>query len=1496
VVLKDVRFTYNDQYAGIGVSAVAVKSEIRVNEINPGKSIYSFDKMFMDGLIVNVHTSEAVSAKLDEPDNILPQIFVNKLLINNSTINYTDSVSYLSVYSVVDKLKLEKTLIDLTPELITADLLQVSKSNIQYHTFEPESISDLAKANKKPVSENNWKVTLNRIDATDNTFVYKIGDTPALENEFDSDNIELNQLSFQAKDFFYATDLTKVSIRKLSAVDGNGVVISNLETDFIMNQHSISTQGLRLKTPVADIDADFLIQYATLEAFAKSQEFTNLELEMREVSFRNPFILYFSPDLINLPFFRNSATTTYLSGIVNGPLDNLTGKDLVIKTGSKTVVETDFKIKGLPDAENAVFDFPKLNIVSGNRDIELMAGKAIPENIQLPENIGIQAAFKGRMKAFETSIGMNSSFGSAQLFASIDKDEIFSGNLEIVSFDLGSLLNDKVMYGPVSLTAEASGQGLEMETMEATILANVSQIHLNEYNYQHLNLDGTFYGSEFAGKISLNDDNAMFDFEGVVGLNPEQEFYQFQLDVHGADLQSLNFTEDDLRIGFAVSANLQGRTVDELYGKVDITNLVVARDKKVHVLDSLLFSSINEAGKSVFDFSSALVDVKYSGTISPTAIPGKLNSFINNYFQFYDSSFSPNAGEPAAFNFEIQLHNHPIISQILLPQLKEFEPGLIVGSFDSETIGLKLDATIKTIVYGTTEIKDLVLELNSTPVALSYQLSSSAVSNSQIRLDNFLLEGKFADDIILADLSSIDEDQRKKFAIRSQITKENENYKLALDPEGFYLMYNQWNVAADNFIAFGEEGFMIHNLFMNNEVSEINIASVNDRFDDDLNFEIKNLMLDDLSQIIAKDTNFINGIVDANILLKRVSNTYSVVADLEISDLILREIPVGKLTIKADSPEAGKFDVIVNLSGAENNLTATGYFIPDGGDDALSIKTAIQSLSMKTIEAFSMGQITESAGSLSGNLFIKGAVAVPEITGELVFNNVFLNPAVLNNRLELKNETVHFKPDGIYFNSFTLRDADQRSAIIDGSIKMTRFKDYIFALQVNTKDFQLFNTTAKDNKEFFGRMVIDSKIDVKGPMALPVVNATIKVKKGSNFTFAVPEDRLTTDRGEDVVEFLRPSGLNPILYREDEESVQSPGFSGFDLSAIIEIDKEATLRLLMDPTSTDSLVVRGQAALSFAMDRSGKMSLTGAYNLDEGSYLVSLQSVIKKQFDILPGSTITWVGDPLDAEISLNARYSVRAAPYDLVAAQMSGLSNEETGGYKQQYPFWVLLKLRGKLLQPVISFEIQLPPEEKGILGGAVDQKLNLLNEDESALNKQVFALLVLGRFIQENPLQTESGGTSALVRSTVGQFLSAQLNQLTSKVVPGVELNFDIQSYEDYQSGQAEGRTEVELGIKKQLFNERLSVQIGGSIDVEGEQAKQNSASDITSDIQIEYKLTEDGRYRLKGFRHNQYEGAIDGQLVETGVGAVFVRDFDKWRDFLRKRKTKSQRKNNE
>ena len=1481
VSLKNIRLLYDDEYGGMDVNVVLNKTDLKMDELDLKKSIYSIDELLVESLTANVMMKESSKAQ-NQPSasgTLLPIITANKIEISNSRVSYADSIGHQSVLAVIKQFKLKDGMVDLQKEIVSADHLGLSKSKIEYNTADTSLSPDPTVVQPLATTENNWKVSVKSIKLDDNSVAYQVENKPKIKNAFDANHLEYSHLTLDATDLTYTSELTKFSVKEFRAIDQNNFAINRLETDFTMDEHSISAKKLKANTASSSIDADFSLQYTSLAALTDSMKFSKVDLKLDSLSFKNAEILYFRPGLIEQPFFKTSSNITKVSGVFSGPLNNLNG-NLSIQTGDHTFLKTDFSIQGMPDVKTAFYAFPNLSLISGRKDLEMMAGTYLPKNIAVPENINLEVAFKGKMKSFASTMNLVSSFGSAHMVASLDPNENFTSQVRLDRLDLGSLLKDTALYGPVSLTAQANGHGLNMDSIRATVKADVTELTLKKYTYHNLTMDGAVSGRQFEGKINLDDQNAMVDFDGLVNLNPNQERYKFKLNVKGADLQKLKLSKDNIQISFVSAVDLKGGSVNQMNGKAGINQIIVARDGKKYLLDSFLAASVNEPNKSEIKVNSALIDIKYAGTVSLIALPSLLNRFINSYFPLSDSIAQTPKSDASNFNFEIQFHNHPILSKVLFPQLKEFDPGLITGSFDSQKNELKMNAVLKKMVYGTTEISNLAVDVNSDNTALYYKITSSAISNSQINMDNFSFDGKLEGNRIFANVSSTEGKGDKKLLIQSQITKENRNYRLTLDPKQFYLMNNQWEIAADNSIEFGKQGFKIHHLFMDQAGSQLNIASVNDRFNDDLNIAIRNFKLENISGIVSKDTALVKGTIDGNVLLKKVNNSYGLIADAKIADLILSKTPIGNLSLKAEDITTERFNIEVNLSGADNNLTANGYYIPNAVANSISLKAEIQSLSMKTVEAFSMGQIKEAAGTITGNFLIDGTTSAPGISGELVFNNAFIKPAFLNNKLELKHETIELKKNGIYFKEFTLLDVNKHTAIIDGAVQMKQFSDFIFALQVNTKDFLLFNTKAKDNKDFFGRMVIDSKIDIKGPMSLPVVNAKVKMKKGSNFTVSVPEDQLTTDKGEDVVEFEDKTNYDPILNRGNK-GAQTTGMKGYDLSSIIQIDKEATLRLLMDPASTDSLVVKGEAALSFILDQSGKMSLTGAYNLNDGSYLVSLESVIKKKFEINAGSTIIWNGDPMDATISIDATYTVRASPIDLVSTQLNGLSEADKGAYKQRYPFLVLLKLRGEILHPEISFEIKLPPENKGILAGAVDQKLSMLNEDESALNKQVFALLVLGRFVQENPFQTEAaGGTSTLIRSTVGKFLSSQLNQLSSKVLPGVELNFDIQSYDDYQTGQAKGRTQVEVGVKKQLFNERLSVELGGTVDVEGDKARQNTANDITSDVTVEYKLTPDGRFRMKGFRHNQYEGAIEGQLVETGAGVVFVRDFNQWK----------------
>ena len=160
----------------------------------------------------------------------------------------------------------------------------------------------------------------------------------------------------------------------------------------------------------------------------------------------------------------------------------------------------------------------------------------------------------------------------------------------------------------------------------------------------------------------------------------------------------------------------------------------------------------------------------------------------------------------------------------------------------------------------------------------------------------------------------------------------------------------------------------------------------------------------------------------------------------------------------------------------------------------------------------------------------------------------------------------------------------------------------------------------------------------------------------------------------------------------------------------------------------------------------------------------------------------------------------MRAALIDLVADQSSALRDQEKNAYRQQLPVRLYMNITGDLLKPVITFSLDLPPADRGALGGSVYAKLNELKADEADLNKQVFGLSRLNRFVASDPLQSSQNNDVANVaRNSVSELLSQQLNRFASNYIKNVQINVNLNSYEDYTSGTPQGRTQLELGVSK-------------------------------------------------------------------------------------------------
>jgi hypothetical protein len=422
-------------------------------------------------------------------------------------------------------------------------------------------------------------------------------------------------------------------------------------------------------------------------------------------------------------------------------------------------------------------------------------------------------------------------------------------------------------------------------------------------------------------------------------------------------------------------------------------------------------------------------------------------------------------------------------------------------------------------------------------------------------------------------------------------------------------------------------------------------------------------------------------------------------------------------------------------------------------------------------------------------------------------------------------------------------------------------------------------------------MYLDNNLRITGDLNSPVVEGNIKVNKDTKFTIVMPQSDPSIADREGIVEFIDQD--NPVLVTKIavDESLSQTAITGINASVNIEVDKEASLSIVIDKANGDFLELKGEAQLNGGIDPSGKTTLTGRYELNQGAYEMNF-NFIKRKFDIKEGSYILWTGEPTAADVNITAVYKNLAAPIDLVNDQLASTTDAVRNTYKQKIPFETELKMQGDLMKPSISFDIVLPDGNNSVSAEVINttqSKLTQLRQQPDELNKQVFALLLLNRFIGENPFASEAGGSSvgSIARESASKILSQQLNNLAGNLISGVELNFDLNTAQDYTTGQVENKTDLSVGVSKKLLNDRLKVTVGSSFGLEGPQQANETTNTIAGDVAVEYQLSQDGRYKLKAYRLNKYQVALQGQVIETGVAFILTLDYNKFKELFQKSK---------
>ena len=140
--------------------------------------------------------------------------------------------------------------------------------------------------------------------------------------------------------------------------------------------------------------------------------------------------------------------------------------------------------------------------------------------------------------------------------------------------------------------------------------------------------------------------------------------------------------------------------------------------------------------------------------------------------------------------------------------------------------------------------------------------------------------------------------------------------------------------------------------------------------------------------------------------------------------------------------------------------------------------------------------------------------------------------------------------------------------------------------------------------------------------------------------------------------------------------------------------------------------------------------------------------------------------------------------------------------------------------------------------------------------------------------------------MKQSVSALMADQLNRLAEGLINGVDINFGIESTDDYTSGEKQSMTNLNVGLSKRLLDDRLTVTVGSDIMIDGPQ-NSNSQSMIGGNVAVDYALSADGRYKIRAYTINDYQGVIDGYVIETGVGFIITVDYNYFRQIFQSKK---------
>lgn len=1335
--------------------------------------------------------------------------------------------------------------------------------------------------------KNNLDLRINSLLIRRGKVSYDVLSEKETPGKFNPQHIRLRNIIANISLKALQSDSINAAIKRMSVEEEHsGFELKKLSLKIVGNNQQMKIENFAIDLPKTSLAMDTIrMDYDSLGAF------NNFARDVR-------FSFHILPSQVTLqdlsafvPAFAPFKEKLQVEVQTNGTVDQLNCPHLSISAENHFHLRGDVSLQDLSQPGDA-YVFGNLSSLYANPEGVAFFVRNLSKNYNgvppVLQRLGT-ISFRGEVSGYFTDLvtygQVRTDIGTIKTDVKLSSDKekgyfAYSGAVQTTDFELGKMLGNN-KFGKVTFNLDVNSSHYENQYPTVILKGLVASMTYSDYTYENITLDGEYKQGGFTGKVALDDTNGSVMLNGSINTASQVPTFNFLANISKIRPHDLHLAPkyEDAEISVKVKADFTGGSIDEMNGEINIDSLQFTSPDKQYFMKNLKIAATRtDEHQKRLAITSNFLQGSIEGDYSYRTLPTSVLNIMRRYIPALIQPDKKPIETENNFRFDLNIYDTELLSTVFQIPIRVYTQSTLKGYFNDKAQRLRVEGYFPRLRYEDKFIESgMILCENPGDQFYARLRFSNRKSSGTV---NVALETQAQNNNIQTTLnwgnSNTVTYSGKLSAIAHFIRDHEQKMPLKtivdVQPTNVILNDTLWNIHPSQVVLDSGKVYINDFLFSHKDRHLRINGTVSKEPQDTVRLDLKAINIGYVFDIADLGVNFKGEATGpafaSGVLEKPVMST-----DLFIRNLGLNEGLLGDANIHGEWHHEVK-GIYLDAHIREQDIAKShvhGFIYPLKPTSALDLQIEADNTNLKFIHHYMSSITPEFNGRATGNVHFYGKFKGLTMEGR-VLGDASMKVEVLNTTFSIK-DSIYIAPGGLTFNNNRIFDTQGHQGRVSGYLHYQHFKNLEYSFNFNVDNMMVMNTKESPDVPFYGTVYGTGNATIAGN-AQDGVNIDVAMTTNRNTNFTYIKDNVSTAVSNQFIKFvdktprravqdsIRLSDFE-IAQKEIEEEKESD--TDIRLNLLVDATPDATMRIMMDPIAGDYISGRGAGNIRTEFFNKGDVKMFGSYRISQGVYKFSLQEVIRKDFIIRDGSTITFNGTPLDAALDIKAGYTVNSVSLnDLMPNEMANSSYVNQTNVKVN----CMMDITGQLTSPDIRFDIELPNERDEM------QTLvrNYIPTDEQ-MNMQILYLLAIGKFY--TPENTGATQNSNMMSSVVSSTLSGQLNNALSNILDVNNWNFGT----NFSTGER-GWTDVEFEtmLSGQLMNNRLL--INGNF---GYRDNPMANTNFVGDFEAEWLVNRSGDIRLKAYNETNDRYYTRTNLTTQGIGIIFRKDFDKWGELL-------------